>query len=916
MMGELAVAKAGHIDPAVQQAADEVVQLLQRDLNILSESSSDRNSKRRALEKVKKETIANSALKVDHVRMRLVFTSLCKILVRLLGDNVEKCRELSAEILMGFTDYVDDITPFLAYIVPTIGTRLGQKEIIEPSEELRLLLVHTLVRLVQLSQAGFAPFVEGTVTILQRTLQDPFPDVKKESCKLVGELARHTSRAVAYHGAAIAKALVYALHHRHSNVRTAGLHALRDAIIVDATGLDDVLEVLFSLRFDKSQSVREQLYATFGEWMLNMPDRWSLSYKLLPVLLSGLSDDIPQIRDLCKQYMDRIGQLYETEWEDRVKDELDYVQDKAIATGRPRVGCRYLLRDNTQKIVTKAIEGLTDWNSDVRVKAAQVLASLIYYAEDQLTGYTGAILAALYRVLAGDEEAVMKASIRVAELLGAVIDPNVYLDVVLPAIRTGGGGSTPYRIGCLRVLAGLVRGTSMTGFTRSHLERITEILNERDQCQNENTEVLVEVASVVTEVVNKLPRVQTRAAGHTESLPEAHAVTTIEDIGRAGYDLFVASAQLMSIPGDDSVPGSTQTRQKATEALQCLATSYGLFGIQDVYAYHFDKVISDLAGTLPEWNKYVPHRRLFDTVITQAGFMVGQRLDMILPFFTSMVQPERDYEVRQQAFDLLLRLLQNPAQTLNYAGNLPAHTQTLLSNLILPCGVWRAGKKAALLRGKAMELLAALLVPEGNSQECVGLMMRDVLEKAWETDLMNVLVGTLEDDEKTTRETSVQILDVLFQKRLDFKANTFKTMYVELLKRLDDAHDSLRIRTANTFRHFFDALAAWAAAMEPLRVAGGGSLTVLVDGNGNVGQQGELVEVGLDDVHWSAIVKGLTVHMDDVNSALQESIFRALQAGLPVIPHKIVTEHLSSVRERHRNPRYIDALLKQAHNNM
>lgn len=80
----------------------------------------------------------------------------------------------------------------------------------------------------------------------------------------------------------------------------------------------------------------------------------------------------------------------------------------AIFTDRPRVGCRHVARDNTQKIVQKTVEGLADWNADVRIKSAQVLGTFITYAGAQMTGYTGVILPALYRILAGDECSVMK----------------------------------------------------------------------------------------------------------------------------------------------------------------------------------------------------------------------------------------------------------------------------------------------------------------------------------------------------------------------------------------------------------------------------------------------------------------------------------------------------------------------------
>lgn len=80
---------------------------------------------------------------------------------------------------ISLAEAVDDITPSLPYIVPAIVSRLGQPDIVEPAEEVRLLLTQGLVRLVALAGPEFGPYVEEAVKVLQRTFQDPFPDVKK-----------------------------------------------------------------------------------------------------------------------------------------------------------------------------------------------------------------------------------------------------------------------------------------------------------------------------------------------------------------------------------------------------------------------------------------------------------------------------------------------------------------------------------------------------------------------------------------------------------------------------------------------------------------------------------------------------------------------------------------------------------------
>jgi dynein assembly factor 5 len=63
--------------------------------------------------------------------------------------------------------------------MPVLAARLGTLEIIEPSEELRLNYVTYLSSVVGICAAKMAPYLSDMISILQRTLVDPYPEVKK-----------------------------------------------------------------------------------------------------------------------------------------------------------------------------------------------------------------------------------------------------------------------------------------------------------------------------------------------------------------------------------------------------------------------------------------------------------------------------------------------------------------------------------------------------------------------------------------------------------------------------------------------------------------------------------------------------------------------------------------------------------------
>ena len=78
-----------------------------------------------------------------------------------------------------FSNSVEDASAYLPLVMPIIAARLGTPEIIEPSEELRLKYVAYLSSVVDICAAKMAPYLSDMISILQWTLVDPYPEVKK-----------------------------------------------------------------------------------------------------------------------------------------------------------------------------------------------------------------------------------------------------------------------------------------------------------------------------------------------------------------------------------------------------------------------------------------------------------------------------------------------------------------------------------------------------------------------------------------------------------------------------------------------------------------------------------------------------------------------------------------------------------------
>jgi dynein assembly factor 5 len=83
--------------------------------------------------------------------------------------------QLIPRVVMGCADPC----VLLSVIVPALHARLATPVIVETSEEIRLLLLVRTTELVGMCEDKSSPYIQELSEIVQRTLHDPFPDVKK-----------------------------------------------------------------------------------------------------------------------------------------------------------------------------------------------------------------------------------------------------------------------------------------------------------------------------------------------------------------------------------------------------------------------------------------------------------------------------------------------------------------------------------------------------------------------------------------------------------------------------------------------------------------------------------------------------------------------------------------------------------------
>ena len=174
----ITTAKMAAMAAGDEHAASEVLRGLARHLNCLNEDN--KATRKRALELIKRETVDK---KLSSSVLQEVFSAPLKPLLKCLSDPMERCRETAIATITEFIRCVPKPEESLPYLMPCLAERLGEKEIQEPAEELRLSAVEMLTLTVEVCGTQLAPYLTEMFNILQRTVVDPFPDVKRESCK-------------------------------------------------------------------------------------------------------------------------------------------------------------------------------------------------------------------------------------------------------------------------------------------------------------------------------------------------------------------------------------------------------------------------------------------------------------------------------------------------------------------------------------------------------------------------------------------------------------------------------------------------------------------------------------------------------------------------------------------------------------
>ncbi|XP_028267789.1 dynein assembly factor 5, axonemal [Parambassis ranga] len=804
-----------------EHATSEVLRGLNRHLNCLNEDN--KATRKRALEFIRKETVDKG---LSSGVLQEVFSALLKPLLKCLTDPMERCRETAIAVLTKFIRCVPRPEEALPCLMLCLAQRYGEKEILEPAEELRLSAVEMLTLTVEVCGGHLAPYLNEMISILQRTIVDPFPDVKRESCRCTVNFAKCVPEHFHMQAESLVKPLMLTIAHQHSRVRVSVIEAT-GAVIQHGSGknVDDVLSHLAQRLFDDSPQVRKAVTTVVGDWLLHMRDRYSYFHKLIPLLLSSINDEIPEIRLLAADLWRQVGAQWEKENEDDIKDKMDFLLNPPPhyppGVERPGLGCRELVVRNLGRLIPAITHDVTDWLAPTRVRTSQLLSVLLLHAEDHNTQHLQPLLATFYRASIDTNTDVVNNCLAAAKLLGTFVPPPVFLKLLLEHVTTPYSSSHPWIP--LMVLAAVLGGCSKP-LIKPHLQQIADTLTQPDVCQEYQQVMYLEQLLACVDVLLH----QCESDCGSVSLQLLQVLVTVQSLSR-----------------------EPELSEKALDSVQLLCKVQGLDSVMELHRRHMVQLLDWLSASVNTWSSYSPQRLQLHIIVMQSGPVIGEYLSQVMPLLYSCLQPNRDPEMRMSIFTMLAKLLLDANNTLDSQGHFRDESEKFLCDILLPNLVWQAGRTAAAVRTSALSCLLALL--HGGAITPGQLLCRE--EK-----LCPRVLSALEEDSQLSRLLACRSLSAILRLiGASLHHEALNKIYPELLKCLDASSEEVRDVA-------LQALGLWFS-----------SLT-------------DNYNPELCAPHLQLLFQQLLLHLDDPDSSVQDQVLEILKKGSSIHSALLKTE--------------------------
>ncbi|XP_059471593.1 dynein axonemal assembly factor 5 isoform X2 [Neocloeon triangulifer] len=699
---------------------------------------------------------------LPHEKLAQAVEVIFKDLLRAFNDPSEACREQSVMLVSDFLPEIQSIEPFLTFLLTILVKRISSGDNKEPSEEIRLLLFKLLSGALQKAKGcNLIPYLDDLSKVLCSGLADDFPDVKSACCDCTKDLVLSAPKNFHVQCETYLKSLIPVALHKHSRVRAAAISTIGVVIQYGTHNLvEKVAQVLAERLYDSSPAVRKAVVSIGGDWLCNLPDRYSQFCRIIPLVIIGMDDEMPEIREIAFTVWDKAGRLFEMENEDELKNELDYgiknLPNYPLKEPRPRIGCRVLIQQNAMKLIPATLKELHDWNAGVRMQSASLLYQLIRHLESKCIQHLQRLWPDLCLKCIDPNDQLMQKNIeQCIFLLGYFVPENALLQVAIPQDEL-----TMSQLCCL---SAALKG--LTTLEEPYLATVCQAL-----CKSVNTNMELSYQNALLNcTANTLYAARRAKSDETKAFDRASSLS-----------LFTVLLNLMG--NSQSLDISSASKVLVNDLVDLLETSN-----PKLFELYGEEILTPILSTVSVWTEYCAPKNIFIAFTREAGVGIGVYLPLVVDILITWGQHATT------GVDLadMVRVAM-PILSWKFLESCAADPEkillSLINGLIQPNLKWSAGRVAEAKRSQALVLLViAVSDPE----------VPDSIFAHMATNFPPLLMTMLEEMSNQPRLGAAQVLEILCLrwKKLNLLDldTTFRIVQVAA-ERLDDVKAEVRLQ--------------------------------------------------------------------------------------------------------------------------
>ncbi|CEM35003.1 unnamed protein product [Vitrella brassicaformis CCMP3155] len=565
-----------------------------------------------------------------------------------------------------------------------------------------------------------------------------------------------------------------------------------------------------------------------------------------------------------------------------------------------------------EKLLPQVLTDIITWTVPHRLTASRLLKLLIVLCDSHLTPYASPLLIHLYKTTSDDNPDVAHTVLECGHLLGRVIPLSLLLPLIGSHLGVEGGTHRERGEGAWlpeREVRGRVTATEVVDVD---LQRLTNSKFTAVSVENKKSVMVVLGTLLEAQPTSLGERELWLAARYVEEQSREGGVDEVlrvlprvvgalvraagEACRREGDRLFAVMLRLKACPSCDE--------DQVDQVIASLAAASGV-PISALYTTHLEACLtgipdhdaaptpaaSDMTGgqgfladsASTVWQDDDARRSMLDTLVRNAGEGAAPCVRRLVPILVCQSDPNCACPmVRVDVLGLVYWMLTVDIPAIKETLRSDEVSVMLLRLVLLPNSIWRPGQANAKIRKAALLCIQALfppVQPTATSPAPTPLLSSAELSSVL-PDLMPPLTSSMSDDwapdNRMVACKVVESLLVYLKGERGVDSMLYEKLYPELLKRLDDAQDDIRLAACSALTALMNALPAnWSPT---------------------------LVEY---------ILQTLFIHLDDPNAAIQDAVADVLKAAMKHNTEAFLKE-VRAAAPKSAHPRRCEELLRSA----